>query len=85
MSITLNTLFIFLFATMRADVSSPYASDGSREQPDSKFSLFFSLFFFLSPLADTARNQLPTIEIDHYRPTVVGDFRNRPLLIDFGW
>ncbi|RRT50786.1 hypothetical protein B296_00046223 [Ensete ventricosum] len=28
---------------------------------------FFSLFFFLPPSADTARNRLPTIEIDYYR------------------
>ncbi|RWW46635.1 hypothetical protein BHE74_00047420, partial [Ensete ventricosum] len=27
---------------------------------------FFSLFFFLPPSADTARNRLPTIEIDYY-------------------
>ncbi|RWV93963.1 hypothetical protein GW17_00043540 [Ensete ventricosum] len=70
----------------------PAADDGSGEQCPLFFLqvlpfllLFFSLFFFLLPSADTARNQLPPIEIDRYHPTATGDDRNRPLPIDFGW
>ncbi|RZR97040.1 hypothetical protein BHM03_00026148 [Ensete ventricosum] len=45
---------------------------------------FFSLLFFLPPSADTAGNWLSTVKIDRYRPTAVGNGRNRPLPVDFG-
>ncbi|RZS14682.1 hypothetical protein BHM03_00046402 [Ensete ventricosum] len=56
---------------------------------------FFSLFFFLPPSVDTARNRpltveidryrsqrSATVEIDRYRPTATDDGRNRPLPFD---
>ncbi|RWW18384.1 hypothetical protein GW17_00017634, partial [Ensete ventricosum] len=47
---------------------------------------FFSLFFFLPPLADVdGRNWPLMVEIDCYNPTLAVDGRNRPLPIDFGW
>ncbi|RRT45270.1 hypothetical protein B296_00055239 [Ensete ventricosum] len=76
-------------------LSSP-AGDGSCGRiavSNSRF--FFSLFFFLPPSVDTARNRpstveidryrsqrSATVEIDRYRPTATDDGRNRPLPFD---
>ncbi|RWW73375.1 hypothetical protein BHE74_00018760 [Ensete ventricosum] len=69
----------------RSRNASTNALPHSRSSDDSSLltRFFFSLFFFLPPLADTVRNWSPTVEIDCYRPKTASDGRNRPLLIGF--
>ncbi|RWV85802.1 hypothetical protein GW17_00052375, partial [Ensete ventricosum] len=46
--------------------------------------LFFSVFFFLPPSTETARNRPATVEIDRYRSTTRGPYRSVSDTVDWG-
>ncbi|RZR96632.1 hypothetical protein BHM03_00025683 [Ensete ventricosum] len=68
---------IYSSRSPRVDKKSPCEASMRSPRIISRFSLFFSLFFFLPRL-------IPS-EIDRYHPTTADDDRNRPLPTDFEW
>ncbi|RZS02533.1 hypothetical protein BHM03_00032593 [Ensete ventricosum] len=71
------------FSSRSAEKLAGDGSGSGEQRRISKFSLFFSLFFFLPRLIPL--DQPPTVEIDRFHPTTADDGRNRPLPTDSEW